>query len=51
MDDIENPVVNVRWTWLDILEVPLKFCEFWPEFQENHSKFCKVLEFPKILNE
>ena len=28
-----------------------KFCEFWPEFQENHSKSCKIQEFPKILNQ
>ena len=28
-----------------------KFCEFWPEFQGNRSKSCKILEFPKILNQ
>ena len=31
--------------------ISLKFCEFWSEFQQNHSKSCKILEFPKILNE
>ena len=26
--------------------IPPKFCEFWLEFHKNHSKSCKILEFP-----
>ena len=29
--------------------ISTKFCEFWLEFQENHSKSCQILEFLKIV--
>ena len=53
MDDIENPVAIAQWVWLEIHEFPQNFVfvNFWPEFQENHSKSCKILEFLKILNQ
>ena len=51
MDDIGNSVIYARWTWLAFHEFPQKFGEFWPEFQENSSKSCKILDFPKNLNQ
>ena len=32
-------------------QISPKFCKFLPEFQENHSNFCEILEFLKILNQ
>ena len=32
------------WAWL-IPSISPKFCKFWPKFQENHSKSCKIQEF------
>ena len=29
----------------EIPSISQKFCKFWPKFQENHSKSCKIQEF------
>ena len=47
MDDIGNPVRNAQWLWLEIHKYPQNFVNF---NRKNHSNFCKVLEFLKILN-